>query len=814
MTSPLHSARAIAHTLLINEKNITDNTIISVIDRIHPIIQHYGEIDKDELFNILKADLGIEKGDITLLSEDVLPWLNDKKAKIKFELWNRYKLYMSNNDPSFPINDLDDFTDKILDKCVDPQEKGAWDRRGMVVGHVQSGKTSNYVGLINKATDAGYKVIIIIAGTISSLRRQTQERIDTGYIGRNSSAFIRENQNKITGVGHYKVDRDIYSLTSSYYKKNDEGDLNQAIANRLNIPIGKNPVVFVIKKNKSILENLIDWFSKNENTRIVDGFPKLFDVPALIIDDEADAASINASKTIEEIKTINKLIRVLLNLFNQKTFIGYTATPYANLFIPQEYNEELTTIVKKKKYQIGEDLFPRDFIINIKAPANYIGAAKIFGYENPIPDRTKESLDIFREVKVEDYDPPFLKAMNSENKEKLPTEIPSSLENAIKSFILTCAIRRLRGQENKHNSMLVHVALLVKWIDRVAYLVNETTKKYKLAIESEDKQILEELQYLYETDYLETTKHTLANLDYRDIKIKIHAWEDVKKELKNAASKIEVRAVHGVRSTTNLEYHNIEEIDYNNYKNGLSIIAVGGSRLSRGITLEGLSISYYLRTTKMYDSLMQMGRWFGYRPGYVDLCRLYTTSEIFDWFNHITMATEEMRNDFDEMSVTLQRPKDFRLKVRNHSGLLTITSLAKLNFTENIEISFSGSNPQTYSLIRSEKVIKHNFNAYKDLIKSIGLPSHENRKTISKGKIKYLFYPNQNIEDICTFIDAYKIDQPSIHNATLSEYIKQQYSNQTIKEWNICIVANTDEKVFINRYDNNPDDTRTPKDML
>ncbi|MCB0540615.1 MAG: hypothetical protein KDE33_24070, partial [Bacteroidetes bacterium] len=367
--SLLQSARAIAHTLLsLHQGQITDEVLLSVIEKASAINIVEGQtFDKQELFEILRADYSVGKGEITILSDDIEPWLSDEKANINFELWNRYKLYMSENDPSFPINDLDDFTDKILDKCVNPKKQGSWDRRGMVVGHVQSGKTSNYVGLINKATDAGYKVIIIIAGTISSLRRQTQERIDSGYIGRNSSAFIRENQNRLIGVGKYKSETDIYSLTSSYYKKGDEGDFSQSVANRLNIPIGKNPVVFVIKKNKSILENLIDWFSKNENIRDVDGTPKLFDVPALIIDDEADAASVNASRDINDIKTINRLIRTLLNIFNQNTFVGYTATPYANLFISQDYNEEQTTVVKNKTYKIGEDLFPRDFIINIKA---------------------------------------------------------------------------------------------------------------------------------------------------------------------------------------------------------------------------------------------------------------------------------------------------------------------------------------------------------------------------------------------------------------------------------------------------------------
>lgn len=818
MNDLLESAKAIVYTLLSHHKGeVTDEILISFINKASAINIIDGlEFDKQELFEILKAELSIGKAEITILSEDVEPWLNDEKVNIKFSLWNRYKAYLKNNDSSYPISELDDFTDKILDKCVNPKKADSWDRRGMVVGHVQSGKTSNYVGLINKATDAGYKVIIVIAGTISSLRRQTQERIDSGYIGRNSSAFIREKENRVIGVGQSRFNDlknptpDIYSLTSAFYQSGDEGDFNQKIANGLNIPIGKNPVVFVIKKNKSILENLIDWFSKDVNAKVVDGTPKLFDVPALIIDDEADAASVNASRDINDIKTINRLIRTLLNIFNQNTFVGYTATPYANLFISQEYNEENTTVVKNKTYKIGEDLFPRDFIINIKAPTNYIGAAKIFGYENVNPELTKEPLDIFREIN--DFDPPFFRTINRENKDILPEYLPLSLEGAIKSFILTCAIRRVRGHENKHNSMLVHVALLVRWIDRVAYLVNEKTKEYKNAIQSEDEAFLNELKEIYITDFLPTTQNVLDNLDYTDIRIKQHTWEEVKNELKNAVLKIDVRSVHGTRSTTNLEYHNIEEIDYNRYENGLSVIAVGGSRLSRGITLEGLSISYYIRTTRMYDSLMQMGRWFGYRPGYVDLCRLYTTNQIFEWFNHITMATEEMRNDFDEMTATHQRPKDFRLKVRNHHGLLTITSLNKLYFAEDIEISFSGENPQTYCLLKTKPAIENNYNALKRLISTISFPTRENRIETSKGKIRYLFYPKLNPEPICDFIDAFKIEQPSISNSTLSDYIKTQSKANKIKEWSICIVSNTDEKVFINRYENNPDETRVPKD--
>ena len=828
MNDLFNTARLFGHSLLDHEKKkgvITEDIIKSVVQKVKAIDIVPGEkLDVDLLFDVLSSECGILKGSSTeLIGEDVKPWLNDERARIVFELSKRYMLFKKEEDPSFPINDLDDDTDKILDKCVNPKETKSFDRRGMVVGHVQSGKTSNYVGLINKATDAGYKVIIVIAGTISSLRRQTQERIDSGYVGRSSSDFLQKKVNSIVGVGKYHVNTEIYPLTSSYYLKGDEGDFNQ----KARIPIGKNPVVFVIKKNKGVLEKLIDWFSKDANTQIVDGTPKLFNVPALIIDDEADAASVNASKDINDIKTINRLIRTLLSIFNQNTFIGYTATPYANLFISQDYNEELTTTVKNKQYKIGEDLFPKDFIINIKAPTNYIGAAKVFGYENPNPDFNKEPLDIFRPI--DDAHPIFkvnvlpaqqnVKWDNHDtiayDQDILPENLPKSLETAIKSFILTCAIRRLRGHEAKHNSMLVHVALLVKWIDRVAYLVNEKTKEYKNAIQSEDETLLNELKELYENDFLPTTRNVLENLDYTDIRIKEHTWQEVKNELKNAVLKIDVRSVHGRRSTTNLEYHNIEEIDYGRHENGLSVIAVGGSRLSRGITLEGLSVSYYIRTTRMYDSLMQMGRWFGYRPGYVDLCRLYTTNQIFEWFNHITMATEEMRNDFDEMMAIrpYKRPKDFRLKVRNHHGLLTITSLNKLHFSEDIEVSFSGENIQTYQLLKTKSAIENNFKSLKNLIALIGLPSIENR-SVRNNKIRHLLYRNVNIEALCNFIDSFMITQPSIINSTLSEYIRNQSKGNFIEEWSICIIGNTDDKVFIDYKGNTLPKHRAPNSEL
>jgi hypothetical protein len=812
MSPVLETARGFAHQFFNYEKTkgaavISAEKIKEIIEKV-AAIDILNELDKDELFEILYADLSPGRGNITELSEDIKPWLKDAKSGISFQLWNRYKLYMDKKDPSFPINDLDDFTDKILDKCVNPRLPGSWDRRGMVVGHVQSGKTSNYVGLINKATDAGYKLIIVIAGTMNSLRRQTQQRIDEGFIGVNSS------KGNITGVGHIPADFQIYPLTTSSIIP--DGDFDQKTANKKGFPIGKNPIVLVIKKNKSILENLIDWLSANEKTRLIDGEYKLLDVPTLIIDDEADSASVNTvsrkkisrEEALEEAKTINKLIRTLINLFDKKTLIGYTATPYANLFIPKEWDKELEAAVKGKKYKVGKDLFPQDFILNITAPKNYLGASAIFGYESS-EFSNKNPLDIIRRVDM--LETPFvIPAGEDENgntilkspgsKPAKDEELPGSLKQAIMSFILTCTIRRLRGHEKKHNSMLVHAMLYVAWIDWISKLVNDELKKYQQYIKGKDAAFLEELRLLFEKDFVPTTQNIQENLNYTDIRIREHAWEDVLRELDAAASKIEVRAVHGVKSSSNLDFKEIEEIDYDKYENiGMSVIAVGGSRLARGITLEGLSVSYYLRASKMYDTLMQMGRWFGYRPGYADLMRLYTTDTLMQWFNHIAMATEEMRNDFDELaSLPDKRPGDYRLKVQNHHGLLTITSATKLFWAENISISFSGQNPQTYQLLKTSKAILNNFKAFKNLLNTLNETTPPQKILVKKDAVSHYLYRNVNSDYICTFLDNYEIEQPSIKNATLSEYIKKQAVSKNIKGWNVAIKSNTDKNVFIN----------------
>ena len=776
------NARNVAHILLspIKPKPQPED----IIREVEFLLPRYPLIDKDELIAQLEADFDIYSKAATLIvEEDVKPWLSERKSNVKWQLWERYRAYIKENDGSFPIENLDDVTDKILDRCVNPTALGRWDRRGMVVGNVQSGKTANYVGLVNKATDAGYKLIIVIAGIHNTLRKQTQGRVDQGFIGRSSSEFIQFKRTVKVGVGKYDCDTEIYSYTLA----ENNGDFKRQVATNINVPIGgQSPTVLVIKKNKSILENLILWLNQfaHEDT---DGERKIFNVPLLVIDDEADSASVNSGSELD-VRTINRLIRVLLNLFNQNTFIGYTATPYANLFIPSTWSEDLKTDVKGLTLKVGEDLFPRDFIVNIPAPSNYIGAAQVFGFEEAETGRTFEGLDIIREA--EDQEPYFPKVINQLNRDQLPDDVPESLKEAIQSFVLSRAIRRLRGHEKKHSSMLIHVALRVAWIDRIAWLVNEILRDYKLQVKSGQGPLLDCLKSLFEADFIPTTIEVSENLAYHDPKVKPHTWEEVKPHLLAAILKIEVRSVHGVKNTRGLEYHNIEELDYDFYKeNGLSVIAVGGNKLSRGITLEGLSVSYYLRTAKMYDSLMQMGRWFGYRPGYVDLCRLYTTNELVSWYRHVTMATEEMRADFDQMVAENKRPKDYQLKVRTSPGILAITSVGRMKEVEKIRLGYSGALKQTYSFSSAQQDVNRNYNAFKNLLARLKSP----RITGNSDRPNNLIFSKVPSNLVCDFI----LDCPSFSYlvpAAIEGYIRKQNTNSKLTDWTVAVILTTAKK--------------------
>lgn len=622
-------------------------------------------------FNVRQAEAAVLRGD----DAGHLPWLSAQRAGLfKADgFWVRYRSLLERRLPPHPLQRLDLVTDDVLDSLEDPSRPGQWDRRGLVMGHVQSGKTANYVGLVAKAIDSGYKLVIVLAGVHNNLRAQTQARVDEGITGIDTRHG--PGSTKRVGVGLMADRRPVMTMTSA----RDDGDFKRAVADAVGNPFTQIdiPTVFVIKKHVSILEHLHQWLSDNSNRPA--GHERVAGVPLLLIDDEADNASINtASLGSDDEETdptrTNAGIRRILNLFDQSAYVGYTATPFANVFIDDQAAHS----------ELGDDLFPRDFIFALEAPSNYVGPRRVFGLSTPQDSDAPEDLGlpmVTRVLDTEEWLPVSHKAGFRPDEDAFP----ESLQNAMRAFVLTCATRLHRGQAQEHNSMLVHVTRFVETQNQVKSQIESHLVDLRQAL-SYDERSPEwaALRTIWDRDFTSVAKALKEDSHPPPL----HSFEEVAPHVIHAVNAISVRALNGSSS---------DVLDYQDHAGvGLSVIAIGGAKLSRGLTLEGLSISYYLRASKMYDTLMQMGRWFGYRPGYLDLCRVYTSPEVIEWYRSIASATEELLEDFHAMQAAKSRPKDFGLRVRLSPGMM-ITSQARMRNGQRRKVNFGGTRPEVTS---------------------------------------------------------------------------------------------------------------------
>ena len=558
------------------------------------------------------------------------------------------------------VQSLSDVSARILGHLQNPLSVGSWDRRGLVIGHVQSGKTANYIGLIAKAADAGYKFIIVIAGVHNNLRRQTQERIDEGFVGRSSDPHNRRR----VGVGHEPGYPHPATLTNIF------ADFNKQTAERSGWQLNdfSKPIILIIKKNVHTLNALHGWL-KEMNAH---GDGTISDVPMLMIDDEADHASVNTNKPdIDPTKT-NAMIRRILQLFAKSSYVGYTATPFANIFInPEAYDDE-----------VREELFPRDFIYCLDAPNTYFGPEQVFLGE----EFSEEFLHPIEDC--EDY-LPF-----THKKDHDLQELPPSLYEAVNRFIIARAIRELRGQGNQHCSMMVNVSRFVNVQNTVRDLLSLYDQNLKNAVRA-NYAMPEEVSR--KNHYMQEFKRVFLK-DYADSCG--FQWADVKHALREACDSVRLFIVNS-RSDQVLDYRK-----YEHEGEGLTAIAVGGLSLSRGLTIEGLCISYMYRNTRMYDTLMQMGRWFGYRPGYEDLCRVHLSPDSIDWYAHIAEASEGLRQQIRRMRRDGLSPRQFGLYVKAHPDRLLITAANKMRAGEKVTVSqnFSGKLRESYILPNDELI--------------------------------------------------------------------------------------------------------------
>ncbi len=719
------------------------------------IKKNYSDITEDQLEEWLLEIYDTYVKEIILEPTSVIR-ANKESAWEDSELefgyyWLRYSKYLEEVKKWSlkTIKSIDTSTNEILKSIGNPNKQQKFDSRGLVLGYVQSGKTANFTGLINKAYDVGYKLVIVLAGMHNDLRSQTQLRLEQEVVG-----VIDEVTKTASGVASISNKGTIVQTWTTV-----DNDISiKVLEQRRNLDI---PNLMVIKKNKDVLETLNEVIEACCNLSA-----DYRNVPVLVVDDEADQASVDTADSNEEPKTINGLIRRLLNQFNRKSYVGYTATPFANLLIDSRSIDD----------DAREDLYPKDFIIALPKPDGYCGPEEFFnvtGYEEDdkplyIRHLSQDDIDLFNKIKNKDH-------------VDLINYVPHSMKQAIQSFIIATAIRNLRNQEKEHNSMLIHVSHLTDIQLELKKVVESYFEEFSNTILYASNDVaINQLQNLYIKDFVKVqqsfnetnTEHSYPKLE----------WVDVYTEIKRVLGKIRIIAVNG-ESKDALEYDTHKE-------SGWNVIAIGGNKLSRGLTLEGLTISYYYRGTSMYDSLLQMGRWFGFRNGYMDLCRIYTSNQIASNFEHLAEVMVEVRKEFEWLAKhEVLTPYDYAVSVLGHD-YMDVTSQAKMKTAEFL-LYYGGSTPQTRSFESHLDFYITNMEATVDLITNINnfklVDNNSNRRT------KYHVAKDVSAQHIIDFLKKYQTVSTAtvVDSRKIRESIQKQISRGNYLKFNVVIIDTT-----------------------
>lgn len=651
---------------LVVEDTIKQSSISDGIEWLDMKIAEYSKkfnvtLSADEILqvkNLIRQEVDIKVFDAVMIVDDV-PFIQWYETARLGGFWKRFYKYISQKGlPENVVNQVDKDTDKILSRMADPKSADPFNCRGMVVGDVQAGKTLSYSALINKASDVGYKVIIVLTGVTESLRSQTQKRLDFDFVGEISTIGNRvPTAANFVGVGRIPSDEQLRIICRT--------DVNFDFTNpgRFSIDSVSQPILIVAKKNKSVLDQIHVWISSQKNS-----VEAKVTHPILIIDDEADNASVNAGNAGAEPKAINHAIRKIIDSCARITYVGYTATPFANIFISPDDTYDSADI---------QELFPKDFIVALIPPDNYCGGKFFF-----IEDTRKVAICDIKDA--DEYLP----------KKRPITGLPPSMKEAINQFFIVAAIkdfRRSKGYlsssgDNRFDSCLINISVrkasqntvkpMVK--DYVDVIMNSIISCPSATVSSG---YVADLRTLFEEKFKDSLHDPIS-------------WDQLYQKLKN------IEKPHVVSINTDSE----DELKWED-DSPAKIIAIGGFTLSRGITLSGLTISYLYRNSKMYDTIMQMGRWFGYRDGYRDLVRLWAEPDFADSFESATRATEDLKADIIQMTKLKMTPRQFGMKVSSYPGLLP-TSKNKMRNSEEIEIkvSFAGTKPEAHCFFVDQSI--------------------------------------------------------------------------------------------------------------
>ncbi|MFC9611990.1 Z1 domain-containing protein [Streptomyces sp. NPDC056938] len=610
------------------------------------------------------------------------------------------------------VSSLDDSSTRVVSLLNHPKEK-AFSTRGLVVGYVQSGKTTNFTSVMAKAADRGYKLFIVLAGIHNGLRRQTQARLVQQLVEPNPTMW-----SQLTGL-----DKDFtpQENPASYFGKSN-----------------KTHVLCVVKKNATVLRKLAQWLEKASNY--------LEDCPALIIDDEADQATVAT-------KSINPLILSIMSSLPKSAYVGYTASPFANLLIDPS----------------AADLYPKDFVVNLPKPAGHFGTEVLFGryaLDGEDPEQVDDGYDMIRSIPVDDV--LCVRPETRADVEGFEPVITDTLRAAVEYFWLVTAARRIRGIGNPHSTMLIHTSVNTAVHNSFARPL--THLRDKAAQSLTDPGFLSRLRGLWDQ---ETERVPAEDFGEKGV-----TFDQLVSELP------------GVLESCRIIMDNSSSEDRLDYENGPVVaIAVGGNTLSRGLTLEGLSVSYFVRSVSAYDTLLQMGRWFGFRNGYADLPRIWMTDELAGWFRHLATVETEMRRDIDIYMTEDENPLTFAVRLRTHPAL-RVTAAAKMRDAVTAAASYGGKRVQTHYFHTNAEWLGGNIGAARTLIAASVANAVRVEARPDEGRYVFRDVPH---EFVTGFLSEYRFHERSPENDAdlIIEYIRRRIATAgSLGRWNVAIVGN------------------------
>ena len=647
--------------------------------------------------------------------------------------WSSYRKHLLNKGwGKEEVEAIDRASTKITNELLCPNGERDAHFQGLVLGYVQSGKTANMAAIIAKAADSGYRMVIILAGMTNVLRQQTQTRLMTDVLNHNPHLWWEGTT----------IEKDFRLEKGIKLPAIEKGKCS----------------LFVIKKNAAVLRRLkkaLNQLSEMERKAL----------PTLIVDDECDQATINTAAYRSSVTRINSLIRDLREKLFKVTYVGFTATPYANV------------LMAENSVDGTRDLYPSEFIVSLDEPEAYFGARRLFG--DDIDAENDLELPYIRRVPEEEKY--ALQPVSRKGRDGFSPVLTASLKDACDYYLLSLAARKARGQGREHCCMLIHTTIYAACHRRLRRMVERNWLTPLLeALRSSDADRLAELELLWERE-----SHALP--ESRRIDLSCPSTPENFSEL----SPYLQPAAEGITMTVeNSESELSDRLDFSADEPVQSIV-IGGNVLARGLTIEGLVCSFFIRSSTQYDTLMQMGRWFGYRKGYEDLPRIWMTRDLENAFRDLVSVEEMIRSEILEIGRKGWTPSDMAVRVPQIAGL-SITARNKL-VMENLEqcaVSYYGTHEQTISFPVDSQFHLNNWDAGNALVADLMQGSTASHR--SEGS-SYLF-KDVSYRSVLRFLRSYRIEKDSM--AGVTEFVEREVDNgeESMEFWNVGIIGSRNGK--------------------